>query len=334
MKLTFIPCNCCIIRQSTSLYMNKMRDIDAAESTDKENNTYTEICVWENVEYSFVSHFPNDLYRGNHVLCLIYNIIQTFLIIVLNYAAIQAFYKSSQLRRKTTFFIVMVLSANDLVIGLVVEPLFLIHLGREISGNENCFVFLSFVVTNRLVLSFSMITFLALNFEIYLSVIYPIFHKTKVTNRRILYLLIVLWSLFIINQYLFVFIFSKNTVPLILTSTMTFAILALVFMHVRIFVTVYKRRKIEPNVQGEKTLLRRVRDAKSCIAVLLCTICCYLPSSIGVGLNELNLETAALLFPWSNTVILSASVFNSVIFYWRNPILRKQTKSILRSFSF
>ena len=310
-----------------------MRDIDAAESTDKTHNTYTEICVWENLEYSFVSHFPNDFYRASHVLCLMYNIIQTLLIIVFNYAAIHAFYKSSQLRRKTTFFIVMILSANDLVIGLVVEPLFLIHLSREISGNENCVVFLSFVVTNRLVLSFSMITFFALNFVIYLSVIHPVFHRTKVTNRRILYLLIVLWSLFIIRQYLSVFVLSKNTVSLVLTGMMTFSMLALVFVHVRIFVTVYKRRRIEPNVQNEKTLLRGVRDAKSCIAVLLCTICCYLPSSIEIGLNELTVQTVALFVPWATTVILSASVLNSVIFYWRNAILRKHAKSILRNFS-
>ena len=321
------------IRQSTSLYMNKMSDIDAAESTDKENNTYTEICVWENVEYSFVSHFPNDLYRASHVLCLIYNIIQTLLIIVLNYAAIHAFYKSSQLRRKTTFFIVMVLSANDLVIGLVVEPLFLIHLSREISGNENCVVFLSFLLTGRLLQPFSIVTFLALNFGIYLSVIHPIFHRTKVTNRRILYLLIVLWSLFIIKQYLFVFVLSKNTVSLILTGLMTFSMFALVFMHVRIFVTVYKRRRIEPSVHGEMTLLRGVRDAKSCIAVLLCTVCCYLPSSIEIGLNEMTVQVVALFVPWATTVFLSASVLNSVIFYWRNAILRKHAKSILRNFS-
>ena len=313
--------------------MNKMRDIDAAESTDKKHNTYTEMCVWENFEYSFVSHFPNDLYRASHVLCLIYNIIQTFLIIVSNYAAIHAFYKSSQLRRKTTFFIVMVLSANDLVIGLVAQPLYLIHLSREISGNENCVVFLSFVVTNRLVLSFSMITFFALNFGIYLSVTHPVFHRTKVTNRRILYLLIVLWSLLIIRQYLSVFVLSKNTVSLILTGLMTFSMLAMVFMHVRIFVTVYKRRRIEPNVHGEKTLLRGVRDAKSCIAVLLCTICCYLPSSIEIGLNEMTVQTVALFVPWATTVLLSASVLNSVIFYWRNAILRKHAKSILRNFS-
>ena len=313
--------------------MNKMSDIDAAESTDTGHNTYTEICVWEKFEYSFVSHFPNDLYRSSHVLCLIYNIIQTFLIIVLNYAAIHAFYKSSQLRRKTTFFIVMVLSANDLVTGLVVEPLFLIHLGREISGNENCFVFMWYVVTLGLVLPFSMITFLVLNFEIYLSVVHPIFHKTKVTNRRILFLLIVLWSLHIIRQYLFVFLFSKNTVSLILSGLMTFSMLALVFVHVRIFVTVYKRRRIEPNVHGEKTLLRGVREAKSCIAVLLCTVCCYLPYSIEIGLKENTVLAVALFVPWSTTVLLSASVLNSVIFYWRNAILRKRAKSVLRNFS-
>ena len=155
------------IRESNLLYLKEMSNWNSTESSGAEYDTYVEICVLKNFEYSFVSHFPNGFYRTSHVVCLIHNIIQTVLIIVLNYLAIHAFYKSSQLRRKTTFF------------GLVVEPLFLVHLGRAIFGKEDCFVFMLNVVTQTVILPFSMITFFVLNFEIYLSVIHPIFTRLK-----------------------------------------------------------------------------------------------------------------------------------------------------------
>ena len=323
------------IRESNLLYLKEMSNRNLTESSGAEYDTCVEICVLKNFEYSFVSHFPTGFYRASHVVCLTYNIIQTVLIIVLNYLAIHAFYKSSQLRRKTTLFLVMILSANDLIIGLVVEPLFLVHLGRAIFGKEDCFVFMLNVVTQTVILPFSMITFLVLNFEIYLSVIHPIFYKTKVTNTRIFYLLLILWSTFIIREYLFLFVLKKNTVAFILTLTIALAMIALVYMHGRIFLTVYQRRRIEASVHHHhhhgKAIARVVRDARSCIMVLLCTVCCYLPVSVEIGPRERTLITSIVLNPWSTTLLFSASILNSVIFYWQNKILRNQAKAILRA---
>ena len=299
-----------------------------------EYDMYLENCVWETLEFPVVVRFPSRLFYASHVVCLIYNIIQTFLIITLNYLAMHAFYKSSQLRRKTTLFLVMVLSANDFLVGLIGEPVFLLCLSREIFGNKNCLSeMLSFVILDIL-LGISIITFLVLNFEIYLSIIHPIFHKTKITNRRVLYLLLSLWFAAMTRSYLFGFYLNRNTVEVIITLLISSALLAMVFMHSRIFITVYKRRRIEPavssNIQRGKAFLRGVRDAKSCLMVLCCTVCCYLPASIESGMRTKIMFKEIVLDPWGATFILSASVLNSVVFYWRNKILRKEAMRILR----
>ena len=288
-------------------------------------------CVFEKLEYPYVEHFPSGPYHMSHVICFVFNIVQTILIVILNYPAIYAFYKSSQLRKKTTFFLIMVLSASDLIIGLVVEPLFLVHLGREIYGHENCLIFVLNVIILSLVLPFSIVTYLVLNFEIYLSVMHPIFHKSKVTKRRIFRLLLVLWSVLIIREYLFVYILSRRTFDVIVTFLMSLEVAAILLMQGRIFLAVYQRRRINmANVRCGKAFLRGVRDAKSCLFVLLCTACCYLPAAIESGLREKTKLKLIVFEPWSATFILSASMLNSIVFYWRNKTLRVKAKGTLR----
>ena len=154
------------------------------------------------------------------------------------------------------------------------------------------------------------------------------------TNTRIFYLLLILWSTFIIREYLFLFVLKKNTVAFILTLTIALAMIALVYMHGRIFLTVYQRRRIEASVHHHhgRAIARGVRDARSCIIVLFCTVCCYLPVSVEIGLRERTLVTSIVLNPWSSTLLFSASILNSIIFYWQNKILRNQSKAILRAF--
>ena len=297
---------------------------------------YIEKCVLGHLEYSFFTRIPNEHY-ASHIVCLILNTIQTLSTVVLNYLAIHAFYKCSHLRRKTTLFLVMLLSTNDMAIGLTAEPLFLSHLCREIVGNETCLNLMLNVVTLGVLLAISMVTFLVLNFEIYLSIIHPIFHKTKVTNKRVLYVLFLLWFLQVARAYFFARHLDKNTEQIIVTLMISSSMLAMVYMHGRIFAAVYKRRRIEVTAspssrkQG-KAFLNGVRDAKSCLLVLICTVCCYLPATIDNGIRGQTTPMGIVFNRWSTTFILSASVLNSLVFYWRNNLLRKEAIRILRTF--
>ena len=297
-----------------------------------ENSTDANLknCFVKKLNYPYVSRFPSGTYRTSHVVCLVYNVLQTVLIIFLNYPAIHAFYKSSQLRRKTTFFLIMILSANDLVIGLFVEPLFLLHLSREINGHENCSALMLNVIALSLVIPFSIFTFLVLNFEIYLSVIHPIFHRRKVTKRRLFRLLLILWAILVVREFLFVFILDRYTFDLIVTVLMSLAMAAILLVHGRIFLAVYRMRRIAANSRGQKAFLRGARDAKCCLFVLLCTACCYLPAAVESALKEKTTLKMVVLEPWSATLILSASMLNSVIFYWRNKRLREKAIAVVR----
>ena len=302
--------------------------------------SYTENCVWQNVESVFVAGFPSWTYYVNHLLCFIFNIIQTLLIIFLNYLAVHALCKSSQLRRKTTLFLVMILSANDLAVGIIAEPLFLFHLGSEIYGMENCFGSTLKIIILEFFIAISFTTFVVLNVEIYLSIMHPIFHKTKVTNRRVLTILCIIGIVTIVRTYLFAFHISKGASKLFFSSFILITLVVLAYIHINIFVVVYKRRRIgfvsgvrSSNVRERKSFLQGVREAKSCLLVLLCTVLCFMPSAIEDGMTERSIATVILFNPWRNTFALSASFLNCIVFFWRNGILRKEAKSIINYFS-
>ena len=304
--------------------------------TEGRYDMYTKICVWKKTEYVQAIGFPSWPYYASHILCFIFNIIQTCLIIVLNYLAIHSFYKSSQLRRKTTLFIVMLLSANDLVIGFVGEPLFLLSLTMQITGSENCTMLFVYVLCTTFLMSVSMTTFFVLNFEIYLSIIHPIFHKVKITNRRVLHVLWIHWILLMVVSYLFAFHVNQSAVNVLVTLILSFIILSLVYFHGRIFITVFKRKinqgESSSGVGRGRDFLRRVKNAKSCLLVLLFTACCYAPAGIATGISSTTNLKEIVLAPWSGTFMLSASVLNSIVFYWRNTVLRKETTKVLRTF--
>jgi hypothetical protein len=300
--------------------------------------SYTENCVWHNVESAFVARFPSWTYYMSHLICFIFNVIQALLTIFLNYLAVHALCKSSQLRRKTTLFLVMVLSANDLAVGIIVESVFLFHLGREIYEMEDCFGSALKQVTLDLLPAISFTIFVVLNFEIYLSIMYPIFHKTKITNRRVLKILCITVMISIVRSYLFTFHVSERAATLFVTIFILLTLIALAFIHIKISVAVYKRRRIgftsgvqSSHVPQSKSFLHGVREAKSCLLILFCTVFCYLPSAIEGGLEK-NTFAIVLFNPWKCTSVLAASVLNCIVFFWRNGILRKEAKHIIHSF--
>ena len=231
----------------------------------------------------------------------------------------------------------MVLSANDLVAGLTTGPLFALHLAREVLGTQDC-TGATITAISLHTTAISSTTFLILNFEIYLSVVHPIFHKTKITNGRILIVLIVLWLLQVLRVYPLLYYMGASSAPLV-SVIVTLALLCLAFLHGRIFVTVYKRRRIgvvnndgttSVNFGRFKSILAGARDAKSCLLITFLTTVCYLPVVIDNGIKSENPVRTIVLNPWSSTFILSASVLNSIVFYWRNKILRKEAMTILR----
>ena len=127
------------------------------------------------------------------ILVYILNVLFLFLGVFLNSLVILTFWRSTQLRKKLCYFMIMVLSGFDLLAAKVNHSLSVLMALLWLTGKLGIYarwVHTSGLLTNIL-LSMSLLALLAMNFDRYLAISHPLFHRTSVTERKLLILLAV-----------------------------------------------------------------------------------------------------------------------------------------------
>ena len=181
-----------------------------------------------------------------------------------------------------------------------------------------------------------------MNLERYLAIVHPIFHRTKVTKVRLVKCLIVLW-LFALALIIFLF-YRPDVICKFLSLEMSLSMAALVFIYARIYIACTRSSKnllrkngINPSSKNQDTFetqrrdyLRNLRLVKSCFMVVVCFGICFLPGALVIsGFQEMN-EDLHMIRRWSEILLVSNSSLNSLIFFWRNKLLRKEAQKILK----
>lgn len=82
---------------------------------------FLQTCPVLKTEFEFAAVFPSREYYLNYIYCVA-NVLLTFTTTFLNGVTLVAYWRSSQLKRKTTYFLVMLLLLNDLGVGLLSNP--------------------------------------------------------------------------------------------------------------------------------------------------------------------------------------------------------------------
>ena len=164
--------------------------------------------------------------------------------------------------------------------------------------------------------------------------IHPIFHRHKVTKFRLLIASFVIWCAFAVNAY--ILIVDEKLGTIIWSIMICIFLIILIFIYAKIFRAgreTARNRISDDGTVSKKAFLRNIKLAKSCLIVLCCTFLCFLPmaitSSMTNSFSKLDL-VGRIMWSWSITLIFSSSTLNSVIFFWRNEILRNVAKTILR----
>ena len=264
-------------------------------------------------------------------LCVL-NIIFFFSGLVLNTLVIIAFLKSTKLQKKLCHFMIMVLSCCDL-------------LSVVIHGLELLFYFIiRFLEKNglytklticwhllHLLAGLSLLALMVMCIERYLGAYYPIFHKTSVTRCRLLTLLA---TLFILTSPLT--IISAN--DLVISSAVAIGIFVAIFSPPFIFFN-YKLFKISRKMHRENATSSKKREKISlknintCLLVVACFVCFSVPICFRVvfGLVEGSTpENARLSAVWVATTYVMNCSFNSLIFFWKNKVLRDEGIKIIK----
>jgi hypothetical protein len=103
-------------------------------SEPDDGNTFWETCYFYTDKLRMTTGFPSNVYYINYVSVLIFNILLTVLTIFLNSVTILAYIRSTHLQTKKSYFLIMLLSVNDLLVGVLGNTSFILVLAMEIIG--------------------------------------------------------------------------------------------------------------------------------------------------------------------------------------------------------
>ena len=263
-------------------------------------------------------------------LCVV-NIIFTFSGIILNTLVIAGFWKSSQLRKKLCHFMIMVLSCSDLVAVVTIYPgilVFLISWLREDYGlllKMRFYLYLSGVF-----LTFSFYLLLVMSIERYLGTYYPIFHHTSVTRRRLL----TLFSTLLIPPAVMYVVSSDGLSVNPALFTLVFVVLYLppfMFINFKLFVIARKVKRERAASPGKRTI--SLKNISTALWAVACLILSAIPSCFFIAFHfaEKSTNIEQLSYMWAFTCYTMNCTFNSLIFFWKNKVLRTEGIKILKT---
>ena len=250
--------------------------------------------------------------------------------IVSNTLVIASFWKSSQLRKKLCHFMIMVLSCFDLVLvvtnlsGILLYLIFWLREDYDLLPKMRIYLECS-----KLFIGSSFLALLVMSIERYLGAYYPIFHRTSVTKRRLLTLHAILFILVTV-----MYIISRN--DLVISNPVTLAILLallappFMFVNFKLFIIarkIHRQRAISP----AKRATINLKNISTALWAVACLMLFSVPASFSItfSLAEKSTNSIQLSYIWFNICATMNCTFNSLIFFWKNKVLRTEGIKIL-----
>ena len=309
--------------------------------TSNNSTSFVKTCALLKASYVAFVDFPSNGYKICHAVMCAVNIILIIPTVLLNGTSVIAILKCSKLNTKVYFFLVLVQSIIDLTVGLLGLPLFIVVLATELFGSVNCVVS---VIADRIMTlpsSFAISTLIALTFERYMGLIHPLSYQAKVTREDMLTFILLFFISMTISRATSFGI--KDLYPNVGVAVIIFFIVFSSVAYTRMFLAIRKLSRVQVmpnNMQKEnrtealskrEEFLRDVKLMKTCFLVLLCFLLCYLPAAVCVVFKTHFEEYDKRVFRLSAmTMLMMNSTFNSLIFVWGKPLLRKEIVEILR----
>ena len=285
------------------------------------------------------------LLLGVVFLCIV-NVAFMVVGIFLNSVVINSLWRSSQLRRKLCYFIILILSCFDLAVVVVTHPLLVVSsvyfsVEEEVSTiRDTVKILISFNLYG-----FSMMALLTLTVERFLAITCPFFYQASVTKTRLLYFKAFLMSIVVGASSLY---FIRKSVAYIVAVVFVSSLLFLfVYSNYKLFVIAKSKRndkKIVPvntkTSTEDKNMKRQILSLKNVSTCSLAVACFFFSSSPQIAYFVLRLTSSDVsqyhkqvyfFHLWSNTITSMNSTFNCLIFFWRNSILRREGLKILNA---
>ena len=184
-----------------------------------------------------VTQFPFRKYVVAQVIYCLASAVLIIPIVLLNGISVFTIWKSSHLKAKLCYFLIVILSIFDLAVGVISVPANIALAALELRGIASC---VDAVILEAIVFvppGISMTITCLLTLERYLAILHPIFHRSHLTKRRVLICVCCLSVWFVITGPV-IRIFSESLQTMANAATL-FVVLAFnTFAYIRIYFAV------------------------------------------------------------------------------------------------
>ena len=263
------------------------------------------------------------------------NVLFFFSGICLNSLVILSFWKSSLLRKKLCYFMIMVLSCCDLLVVLTHHPLMavitMLWLTGKLDSTPRWWEISA--RTSTIFVAFSLLALLVMSFDRYLATYYPLFHRTSVTKGK----LSTLFGILIVLALTFLMLTGNNfllsyQVGLLIFLGVLFP--PMLFINYKLLIIARKNRRNKGRSHETKKAFF-TKNISSCLLAIACFVVLSVPTVVYSVLRmtkeyRLPLDNAHIAALWGKTIASMNSTCNCLIFYWKNKILRTEGKKVLK----
>ena len=297
---------------------------------------------------TYVVRTPTTSYIINSVFGCVVNAILAVLGTFLNTLVVCVFWKTPTLRKKVSYFMIMVLSSIDLCTTIIVHPFYLVNSIAEIRETSKC-LYKMFYQTSAVMLSgMSFLTFFLMNIERYLAIVYPFFHKVHVTKRRCLLSSFLLWLVCVVTGIAPIF---NLGIQIFVTVLALIVLVGTLYIYISIYnlarkqkhlarqatITLEDLKEEPPRPEPSRDFVSVREDlvlAKMYFIVVACSFLLNLPNAIILAVYTERVQTlddVVQMKIWTLTSVAMNSTANCVIFFWANKSLRSEGWKICKA---
>ena len=275
----------------------------------------------------------------------VFNAFFSFTAITLNIVTIIALRKPLTIPRAVKILLLS-LAVSDLGVGLLVQPLYITRLVMMIKENTQTLYFEitsnSFYATGVFLSYASFFGVVALAAERFLALHLHLRYQELVTHKRVVAVVISIWTISAILMLLSIWIPSNVVVAIIFVPVDSVCYLTTAFFYFKIYLAVRHhsnqihvlQAQLAQNNEGDMTNAARERKAAvGTFYVYLVFLICYLPSTcFSIIHRSAGPSTMLLQFAlYANTLIFLNSSLNPLIYSWKMRHVRHAIMEILRN---
>ena len=261
------------------------------------------------------------------IFAIVLNAIFSVVAVVGNSIILLVIIRTRALRTCSNFFLGN-LVLSDLLVGAVVQPLFVVYKTGEALENYSCLVQALYATTAWLSAGVSFLTLTALNCERYIAIFAPLRYNILVKPRRVFIVSVFMWlfSLLLVSSRfygLINIIFYVICCIIIVMSLVTFLLISIqIHRVVKRHRTQIASMKFLPSVKKQA---QEASHARNVTWVTFIFFMCYLPNlAVMIAYTMVGYSvTLKTFYVWSDTLVFLNSSINPGVYCWRNKGLRK-----------